>query len=119
MMKLGVKTIVYSTNDSVVKMRLSDYTPDRISLGRQFIENDCVTVHRDRIEDRQVYFDDDKSEWLTVSSASSACSDSDSVCSDEIVHNFKYLPLSKKPKKSWRHRCIHKRVGYCYRCYRG
>jgi hypothetical protein len=40
MVEVGVKTIVYSDgNDKLVKIKLKDYIPKTISLGRRFINN--------------------------------------------------------------------------------
>ena len=39
MQELGVKNIIYSTNESVVKLRLDEYTPQTISLGRFYIRS--------------------------------------------------------------------------------
>ena len=87
MLEIGVKTIVFSVTDSIIKMRLSDYKPSRISLGRQFIQNGYVTIYRDCIEKRQIKYTSDSS------------SDSSSVSSDTTISNRDSVLSKKKWKK--------------------
>jgi len=50
MCDLGVKTLVYSTEDGgFTKQKFRDYTPKQKSLGRYFIELGYKQIHRNHI----------------------------------------------------------------------
>ena len=76
MKEVGVKRIVYSVNDDLVKTKLKDYVPSCMSLGRQFIENGFNPIYRDRAPERQIVYDCDKDSYT-----SDTASDSTSVIS--------------------------------------
>lgn len=64
MREIGVKYIIFSNKDgTLTKMKARDFTPSRISLGRQFIQAGFNPIKREK----QNYEDDN----LSVSSASS------------------------------------------------
>lgn len=68
MTELNIKNIIYSSDDgSLVKMRLKDYKPKVVSLGRQFILNGCKEITRDKLQFRKINYCSD----------SSSCGDSD------------------------------------------
>lgn len=47
---LGIKTLVFSTEDgNFTKIRFRDYIPKQKSLGRHFIEHGYKQIHRNKI----------------------------------------------------------------------
>jgi len=92
MKECGVKNIIYSEEidgETVLrKKRFRDYTPKRLSLGRQFIEGGYIPVVRSELGGR----------ILTDSSVS----DSDSVISDDSdTHSTTSGKSSVKSSSSW------------------
>ena len=81
MKELGVKRIIYSVTDGLVKINLKDYTPTCLSLGRQFIDNGYNTIFRDRKRERMITYNTDTDSY--ISDATSVGSDSSSTKSDD------------------------------------
>lgn len=49
MLNIGVKYIIYSNNDeTITKIKLIEYIPKTISLGKQFIQNNYTPVKREQ-----------------------------------------------------------------------
>lgn len=80
MKELGVKRIIYSVNDGLVKINLKDYTPTCLSLGRQFIENGYNTIFRDRKRERMITYNSDTDSYISDASSTKS-EDSCSVIS--------------------------------------
>lgn len=56
MLLFGVKNVIYSEDDgSYTKIKLVDYKPQTISLGRQFIEAGFKTIYRANAHKRKLY----------------------------------------------------------------
>ena len=69
MKELGVKRIIYSVTDGLVKINLKDYTPTCMSLGRQFIENGYNTIFRDRKRERMITYNTDTDSYISDESS--------------------------------------------------
>jgi hypothetical protein len=80
MKEMGIKRIIYSIDDGLIKINLKDFTPTCLSLGRQFIENGYNTIFRDRRNERQILYNSDTDSY--ISDKSSVISDKSSVISD-------------------------------------
>ena len=69
MKEMGVKRIIYSVTDGLVKINLKDYTPTCMSLGRQFIENGYNTIFRDRKRERMITYNTDTDSYISDESS--------------------------------------------------
>ena len=65
MKELGVKRIIFSIDDGIVKMNMRDYTPTTMSLGRQFIENGFNAIFRDRRAERLISYNTDTDSYIS------------------------------------------------------
>lgn len=103
MKELGVKRIIYSVEDDIVKINLKDFRPTCFSLGRQFIQNGCHTIHRDRIGERQITYDNDTDSYIT---------DNSSVSSDETIGEItpalRRIHINTKKRKHKKRKKNHK-----------
>ena len=100
MKELGVKRIIYSVNDGIIKMNLRDYTPTAMSLGRQFIENGYNTIFRDRKAERQISYNSDNDSYVSDPIDSASVTSSSSDVSNSSHKSRKY----KKPRRWKKHR---------------
>ena len=89
MKELGVKRIIYSVNDGIIKTNLRDFKPSVMSLGRQFIDNGYNTIFRDRKSERQITYDSETDSF--VSDSSSIASSSSDTTQPSIKHTLKRL----------------------------
>lgn len=106
MKELGVKSLVYSTEDGgFEKIRFRDYTPKQKSLGRYFIETGYKQVHRNQVNktiidtsgnmvvDNYILGDDDDDSSSVISNSSGYSSSSyssiKSAYSKKSKHKYK------------------------------
>lgn len=86
MNELNIKNIIYSNDDgSLVKIKLKDYKPKVVSLGRQFILNGCKEITRANLSLRKINYSSDEEKGSCISTQYDSDDDSGSViskCSD-------------------------------------
>ena len=102
MKELGVKRIIYSVNDGVVKMNLKDFTPSVLTLGRQFIDNGYNTIFRDRRAERLINYNSETDSYLTSDVESVSGSSTDGSVSSKSTHNSKSYKSLPKKRRMWR-----------------
>jgi hypothetical protein len=90
MISLGIKNIVYSLNDDIIKTRLIHFKPQQYSLGRQYIMNGFKPIFRDKAEERQLYYDTDTSSVCSGSSSSSSSSSFKSAKKQKRKRKYKH-----------------------------
>ena len=95
MREMGVKRIIYSVTDGLMKVNLRDFSPTCMSLGRQFIENGYNTIFRDRKKERMITYNTDTDSY--ISDLSSVGSDDSSSVSS--LSTSSQTTKSKKRKK--------------------
>lgn len=79
MLEYGVKNIIFSCDDgSIMKVRLKQFKPKVISLGRQFLNANCQPIYRNRASERRIIYEDVSLSSLSVSESSSIYDESES-----------------------------------------
>ena len=99
MKEMGVKRIIYSVTDGLIKVNLKDFTPTCMSLGRQFIENGYNEIYRDRKGERQITYNTETDSYV---------SDMSSVSSDDSSTVSSLYSLSSRRAKSKKKKRFHK-----------
>ena len=120
---LNIKNIIYSNDDgSIVKMKLKDYKPKVVSLGRQFILNGCKEITRANLSLRKInYSSDEDNETYTpkqydsdddTSSIISKCSDSScesrSSVSSRLKAEIPNMNCTKESILNYANKLMHK-----------
>lgn len=85
----------------IVKQRLRDFIPKVISLGRQFIDGGCQPVFRDRAHERNIVYDSDDDDTMSVCSSISSSSILSTHSSTSVSSN-KSNKKKKKYKKNYK-----------------
>lgn len=55
MKEFGIKQIIYSTNNGIIKKKFRDYTPKIETLGRLYIKSEFNIIHRTELKRTFLY----------------------------------------------------------------
>lgn len=81
MREIGVKYIIFSNKDgTITKIKARDFTPSRISLGRQFIQSGFIPVKREK-----QHYEDDNYSVSSDTSNNSYCSYSNNSSTNTTI----------------------------------
>lgn len=101
MREIGVKYIIFSNKDgSLTKIKARDFTPSRISLGRQFIQGGFIPIRHDKYDDNNsVTSNTSHTSHTSNSDISDICSISSDDTNDSQQTQTSYSTKSKQKKK--------------------